>query len=175
MKDCLFKIAGANMYTNILVPVDGSDASTCGLNEAIKLAKQQGSKLRLLHVVMEPVLDYGYESGQSKADVIASLCQNGKNILNRAEIVARQQGFAPECVMFESVNGPAAGVILDQAKQWPASLIVMGTHARHGSRRIGGDTAQVLAGTPVPVIFVRGMVPSSPAAEHRLLNYASVA
>ena len=163
------------MYSNILVPVDGSAASTCGLNEAIKLAKQQGSKLRLLHIVKEPVLDYGYESGLSKADVIASLCQSGKNILNAAEIAARTQGLAPECVMFESVNGRAADVILDQAKQWPASLIVMGTHARHGFLRIGGDTAQVLADTPVPVIFVRGTEPSMQAPEHRPLNYASVA
>ena len=163
------------MYSNILVPVDGSSASTCGLNEAIKLAKQQGSRLRLLHVVKEPLLDYGYESGLCKADVVASLCQNGKDILNAAEISARQHGLAPECVMFESVNGPAANVILDQAKQWPASLIVMGTHARHGFLRIGSDTAQVLADTPVPVIFVRGTVSAPAVPEHRLLNYASVA
>jgi len=161
------------MYSNILVPLDGSDASTCGLQEAIKIAKQQGSKLRLLHIVKEPVLDYGYESGLRKADVIDSLCQNGKNILNTAEVEARQAGLAPECVMFESINGPAADVILDQAKQWPASLIVMGTHARHGFLRIGSDTAQVLADTPVPVIFVRGSVAPLKPAEHRLLNYAS--
>ena len=163
------------MYSNILVPVDGSEASTCALNEAIKIAKQQGSKVRLLHIIKEPVLDYGYESGLSRADVIASLCQNGKNVLNSAEILARQQGLAPECVMYESVNGPAADVILEQAKEWPASLIVMGSHARHGFLRVGGDTAQVLADAPVPIIFVRGSVPAPPAPEHRLLNYASVA
>ena len=161
------------MYSNILVPVDGSDASTCGLNEAIKLAKQQGSKIRLLHIVKEPLLDYGYEAGRCKADVISALCQNGKDLLNTAEIAARQQGLAPECVMFESVHGSAADVILDQARQWPASLIVMGTHACHGFLRVGGDTAQVLADTPVPVIFVRAADFSQQASEHRLLNYAS--
>ena len=163
------------MYPKILVPMDGSEASTCALKEAIKLAKQQGSKLRILHIVKEPILDYGYESGLRKADVVAALCQNGKNILNTAEVAARQQGLAPECVMFESVSGPAADVILDQAKQWPASLIVMGTHARHGFLRVGSDTAQVLADTPVPVVFVRGTVSPPAASEHRSLDYASVA
>jgi len=161
------------MYPNILVPIDGSEASACGLAEAIKIAKQQGSKLRLLHIVKEPVLDVGYEYGVCRADVIASLCQNGKDILNCAEISARQQGLAPECVMFESVNGPAADVILDEAKQWPASLIVMGSHARHGFLRVGSDTAQVLADTPVPVIFVRGAVAPANPSEHRPLHYAS--
>jgi len=163
------------VYSNILVPIDGSNASTCGLREAIKLAKQQGSKLRILHIVKEPTLDYGYESGLCKADVIASLCQSGKSILNSAEIAARQAGLSPECVMFESVNGAAADVILDQAKQWPASLIVMGTHARHGFLRIGSDTAQVLADTPVPVIFVRGTTHLIKPSEHRPVDYASVA
>jgi nucleotide-binding universal stress UspA family protein len=161
------------MYSNILVPVDGSEASTCALHEAIKIATQQGSRLRLLHIVKEPVLDYGYESGLSKAGVMASLCQTGKDILNSAEIAARHQGLTPECMMFESVSGPAADVILAQAKQWPASLIVMGTHARHGFLRIGGDTAQVLADTPVPVIFVRGTVAAEKSPQHRALDYAS--
>lgn len=33
------------MYQKIFVPVDGSPASNLGLNEAIKLAKDQGAKL----------------------------------------------------------------------------------------------------------------------------------
>ncbi len=123
---------GVIMYPNILVPIDGSEASACGLAEAIKIAKQQGSKLRLLHIVKEPVLDVGYEYGVCRADVI-----------------------------------------LDEARQWPASLIVMGSHARHGFLRVGSDTAQVLADTPVPVIFVRGAVAPANPSEHRPLHYAS--
>lgn len=162
------------MYSNILVPVDGSDASSSGLNEAIKIAKEHGSKLRLLHIVKAPTLDYGYNSGSSRKDVIASLCQNGKNILNSAEITARQAGLPPECVMFESVVGSAAGVILEQARQWPASLIVMGSHARGGPTGVGSNTAEVLGGSPVPVLLVRGIPLSPTDSEHRPLDHASV-
>ena len=138
------------MYSQILVPVDGSAASVCGLREAIKIAKWQGGKLRLLHIVKSPLLDYDYTAGYSRNDAVASLTASGKKILSKAEGMARQEGVACECVMFESVTGPAADLILDQAKEWPASLIVMGSHASDGSAGVGRDTAEVLAHAQVP-------------------------
>lgn len=39
------------MYQRILVPVDGSPTSNAGLDEAIKLARLTGARLRVLHVV----------------------------------------------------------------------------------------------------------------------------
>ncbi len=45
------------MYGKILVPVDGSETSTRGLNEAIKIADAQGSQLRLVHIVNEFIFD----------------------------------------------------------------------------------------------------------------------
>lgn len=39
------------MYNRILVAVDGSDTSDLALREAIELAKDQHSALRLVHVV----------------------------------------------------------------------------------------------------------------------------
>jgi nucleotide-binding universal stress UspA family protein len=160
------------MYPQILVPVDGSAASTCALHEATKVARSQGSKLRLLHIVRAPMLDYGFTANYNRNDAIASLTASGKSILSKAESIARQEGFAPECVMFESVVGPAADVILDQAKKWPASLIVMGSHASDGAVRVGRDTAQVLAQAQVPVLLVRAETHASVASEYRPLDYA---
>jgi nucleotide-binding universal stress UspA family protein len=163
------------MYSQILVPLDGSPASMWGLQEAMKIAKWQGSKLRLLHIVKAPLLDYGFTAGYSRKDAIASLTESGKSILSKAESIARQEGFAPECVMFESVVGPAADVILDQAKEWPASLIVMGSHASGGPARVGRDTAEVLAHAHVPVILIRAESNSREDPEYRPLDYAVVA
>ena len=39
------------MYNHILVPIDGSDTSNAALKEAITLAKDRRSTLRLFHVV----------------------------------------------------------------------------------------------------------------------------
>ncbi len=167
------------MYSRILVPVDGSEASFGALSEAIRLAKEQGGELRLLHIVKAPMLDYGFsEADSSRQDIIAALSKIGKSILANAEATVRKQGLAPECLLIESVAGSAAAVILDQARQWPANLIVMGSHPRGGPRAVGSDTAEVLGGSPIPVLLVRGIPgPAGEAergpAEHRALDYAS--
>jgi nucleotide-binding universal stress UspA family protein len=48
-------------------------------------------------------------------------------------------------------------LIVAQAKEWPADLIVMGTHGRRGIRRLalGSDAEQVIRGSPAPVLLVR--------------------
>jgi nucleotide-binding universal stress UspA family protein len=146
------------MYSKILVPLDGTEASVAGLNEAIGIAKQQqGGTLRLLHVVVlpDPIFDYGNGTHTCRNDMIASMCQIGKRLLGKAESVVRAQGLMPECVMFESEARSAADLILDQARQWNASLIVLGSHARHDGLRVGRDTAEVLAKSEVPVLLVR--------------------
>jgi nucleotide-binding universal stress UspA family protein len=49
------------MYTHILVPVDGSPTSDRGLDEAVKLAKLTGARLRLIHVVEQLVYAAGID------------------------------------------------------------------------------------------------------------------
>jgi nucleotide-binding universal stress UspA family protein len=147
------------MYDKILVPVDGSETSTLGLNEAIKIAKSQGSQLRLVHVVNEFVLDYTYSPSLYATDLIESLRKAGRTVLDIAKAAAQRQGITPECVLLESIGGSAADPILEQAKAWPADLIVMGTHGRRGLARVamGSDAEEVVRAATVPVMLVRGM------------------
>jgi nucleotide-binding universal stress UspA family protein len=48
--------------------------------------------------------------------------------------------------------------IIKVAAQWPADLIVIGTHGRRGLQRLamGSDAELVLRSSPVPVLMVRG-------------------
>jgi nucleotide-binding universal stress UspA family protein len=57
----------------------------------------------------------------------------------------------------EIVGGPAADVIVREAKKQRADLIVLGTHGRRGMRRLvlGSDAEQVVRMSPVPVLLVR--------------------
>ena len=146
------------MYGKILVPVDGTETSTLGLNEAIKIAKIQGSQIRLVHIVNEFVLDYTYSPGFYAANLIESLRKGGQTILDLAKAASQRQGVTPECVLLESIGGPAADLILAQAKEWSADLIVMGTHGRRGLMRValGSDAEQVVRAATVPVLLVRG-------------------
>jgi nucleotide-binding universal stress UspA family protein len=146
------------MYGKILVPVDGSETSTLGLIEAIKIAKAQGSQIRLVHVVNEFILDYTYSPGVYAANLIESLRKAGRTVLDVAETIAQRQGIKPECVLLESIGGRAAEFILAQAKEWQADLIVMGTHGRRGFLPValGSDAEQVVHGATVPVLVVPG-------------------
>jgi len=145
------------MYGKILVPVDGSDASTCGLREAIRLAKDQGGKLRLIHVVNEFIFDGAFGMGTNTNDLFQSLRDLGKTIVAQAEALARQQGVDAESQIIESIGAPAADFIVAQAKDWPADLIVMGTHGRRGLARLamGSDAEHVVRLASVPVLLVR--------------------
>ena len=154
------------MYAKILVPVDGSDASTEGLKEAIKIAKSQGSGIRLLHIVNEFVFDYSYSPAAYAVNVVDSLRERGKSILAESAAQVRKQGLEPETVLLESIGGPAADLIVAQAKDYHAELIVMGTHGRRGIRRLamGSDAEQVVRLAAVPVLLVRGETAKSASA-----------
>ena len=147
------------MYKRILVPIDGSPTSNLGLNEAIKLARDQSAKLRLIHLVDE-------YAAMSSADVMAysntddlleSMRQGGSKIIDKAEALARRNGVTPESVMIENFGGRAADFIVAQAKKWGADLIVLGTHGRRGVKRLvmGSDAEQVVRTSGVPVLLVR--------------------
>ena len=68
------------MYKHILVPVDGSATSKRGLEEAMRIAKDSGGTLRLVHVVdelvmVDPEVPVYYQA------MIESLRENGNAIL----------------------------------------------------------------------------------------------
>jgi nucleotide-binding universal stress UspA family protein len=146
------------MYGKILVPVDGSETSTRALNEAIKIAKVQGSQLRLVHIVNEFILDITYSGGLFVQNLIDSLVKTGRSVLDTAEAAAKKEGVRVESVLIESIGGVAADLILAQAKKWQPDLIVMGTHGRRGLARafLGSDAQNVVRDASVPVLLVRG-------------------
>jgi nucleotide-binding universal stress UspA family protein len=83
------------MYRRILVPVDGSATSRRGLQEAIALAKSQGSDIRLIHIVNELVLDTCYSPGMYGSDIVESLRTAGRTVLSDAEAIVRREGLEP--------------------------------------------------------------------------------
>jgi nucleotide-binding universal stress UspA family protein len=145
------------MYSKILVPIDGSEASTRGLNEAIRLAKIHGSQLRLVvHVVNESILDITYSAGLYPQNLIESLREGGKALLDGAQAAAQAASVNAECVMLESIGGVPADFILAQAKEWRADLIVMGTHGSRSLLRLalGSNADLVVRRSTVPVMLI---------------------
>jgi nucleotide-binding universal stress UspA family protein len=145
-------------YKRILVPVDGSPTARIGLREAVRLAKDQKAALQLVHVVDEHgALMTSGEVGAYLADLIPLLRKQGRDVLRVAEKLVRREGLTCSTVLLETLVGPAADLIVRQAKRWRAELIVIGTHGRRGVRRLvlGSDAEQIVRTSPVPVLLVR--------------------
>lgn len=146
------------VYRKILVPLDGSPTSQRGLKEAIRLAKDNRARLRLVHVLDETPALGMMEEGVDLEPFLRELAKHGRTILERAERLAGKAGVAADAVMAETAGGGVADAILRAAKKWRADVIVMGTHGRRGLRHIvlGSEAEHVLRLSPVPVLLVRG-------------------
>ncbi len=146
------------MYQRIMVPVDGSETSRKALQEAIKLAQLFKARLKLVHVV-ENARIFDAEGMMDYATLRDIATKGGEQILLRGREMAEQAGIAAETALLESGGDRNENVIVSDAKQWLADLIVIGTHGRSGlSRLLLGSVAEgVVRGASAPVLLVRAV------------------
>jgi len=154
------------MYQSILVPIDGSPTADLGLAEAIKLARLCGARVRLMHVVDELSLAMATGYGVTYTpDVMQVLEDAGADLLRKAQEQVRAAGIPVDSVLGNNLKGSLRDQVLQQARDWPAELIVLGTHGRRGAQRLffGSDAENILRNAPVPVLLVRGPAPQATA------------
>lgn len=147
------------MYKKILVPIDGSPTSNLGLAEAIKLAAAMGAQLRLVYFVDPYAYVGGFESpAVFVTDLLPLLREGGQTVLKEGQALAVSKGVPAETVLADDAVGRLSDLVVAQALDWSADLIVIGTHGRRGVRRVllGSDAEQILRVAPVPVLLVRG-------------------
>lgn len=145
------------MYKRILVPVDGSSISAQGLREAIKLARDQGAEILLLHIVDEWKVAAGDIAAVNLDAGAKALREQGAELLKQAEAQVREAGVTVHTTMIEELGTPVGECIVRRAQEWPADLIVCGTHGRHGVSRLllGSSAEYIVRHTSVPVLLVR--------------------
>lgn len=145
------------IYQRILVPIDGSATSERALEEAIRLAEGR-SRLRLVYVLEEvfPLDTEGY-AFIDYSSLQEAVRLTGERALAQAAEKVRQSGAAVETTLLDMKGERIASVIADESRQWPADLIVIGTHGRSGlSRLLMGSVAEgVVRSASVPVLLVR--------------------
>ena len=145
------------MYQRILVPIDGSATSERALQEAIKLAAGK-AQLRLVYVIEEAYpLDAEGFAFIDYAALQEAVRKTGERALAQAAEKARNSGVTAQTALLEANGERVASVIDGEALNWPADLIVIGTHGRSGlSRLLLGSVAEdVVRGASVPVLLVR--------------------
>jgi nucleotide-binding universal stress UspA family protein len=147
------------MYQRILVPVDGSSASTRGLAEAVALARLTGGRIHLLHVMGEPFEAIGIEGAVCGGAQIPELVRaDAERLLAAAAGRVEEQGVAVDWQLMGLSGARVCDLVLEVAREWPAELIVIGTHGRRGIGRmlLGSEAEQILRNSPVPVLLVHG-------------------
>ena len=148
------------MYKHILVPVDGSDTSNLALQEAMKLAKEQQAALRLVHVVDETPAYMTMDTAYALADFQKAMREAGEKVLATCAATARQAGVEVDTkfVILEVLAQRICDAINEEAKRWPADLIVIGTHGRHGFNHLllGSVAEGVIRLATKPVLVIRG-------------------
>jgi|SRR5665647_675788 len=148
------------MYKHILVAVDGSDTSNLALQEAMKLAKEHQAALRLVHVVDETPAYMTMDTAYALADFQKAIREAGQKVLATSAATARRAGIAVDTkfVILEVMTQRIGDALIEEAKGWPADLIVIGTHGRHGfSHLLLGSVAEgVIRLATKPVLVIRG-------------------
>ena len=149
------------MYRRVLVAIDGSETSDLALRQAIRLAKAQRARLRLVHVVDEVATNGAMPCAPT--DFWKAVRKAGERILESARMRAVRDGVEAETKLLEnrafgSVIRRVSNLIVAEAERWRADLIVIGTHGRRGlSKLLLGSVADgVVRTSGTSVLLVRG-------------------
>lgn len=139
------------MYNTILIPYDGSEASTAALDHGVAIAGTYDATVHLLHVV-----NVGTEIAATEMDdgeVMDTLTDVGQEVLSEAATRAEEAGVAYEQDLHEGIPYEAIG---EYANDRAIDLTVMGTAGRSGVREhlLGSTTDRVLRRTDAPVLIV---------------------
>jgi nucleotide-binding universal stress UspA family protein len=153
------------MYQHILVAVDGSHTADLALRAAIALAKTHQAELRLIHVVDDTVTTLAgglgadaVAAGLSADTVFQALRDAGRAVIDRGLATARQSGLEAQGVLRETIGQRVATVLAQAAAEWPADVVVIGTHGRRGVDRLllGSVAEGVVRLSTQPVLIVPG-------------------
>lgn len=149
------------MYKRIVVAVDGSPTSELALDEALKLAREGKSQLLLLHVSEDASMAWsGGDWMVAMPPVLPPelIEEIGQKILAHAQEKVRSAGLNAELRRVNDGGQRIGNVIAQEAQDWQADLIVIGSHGRKGLNRflLGSVAEGVMRAATVPVLLVRG-------------------
>lgn len=146
------------MYEKILVPFDGSPTSEKALQEAAALALRMGAQVRLLHIIDPLTHAVGFVRPEVyQRELLPAAIQAAETMLDKACRQLTAQGIQAGTRLIENMDAQIAPLVLEEARQWGARLIVLGSHGKRGLERLfmGSDAEHIARTSPVPVLLVR--------------------
>ena len=146
------------MYSRILVVIDGSRTGDLVLTEAVRLAKTHDATLRIAHVI-DPAASGVDADCASFPEIVRAMAKAGREILDEAQAFAQKAGLRVETRLLEAARAEqrVADVLVEEARAWPAELVVIGTHGQRGFNRLllGSVADEFVRIAPEHVLLVR--------------------
>lgn len=142
------------MYDRILIPTDGSDASTTAVDHGVSVATGEGADVHFLHVVDAGTEMSAAAVGDIADDLSDTLEEEAVEALDAAEERADDAGVASERTILE---GYPEDAIVDYSADNDIDLVVIGESDESGvtERLFGSTTEGVVDSTPASVLIAR--------------------
>lgn len=144
-----------SLFKKILVPIDGSDTSDKAMRTALDLTREALGTVRFVHVIDD---DRHLTSYEFSSDLRTYAHNNARELLQKALDAASAMGVKAESHVVDKPYQRLGESVADEAADWGADLVVIGTHGRRGLGRmlLGSGAEQVIRLSGVPVLVVRG-------------------
>jgi nucleotide-binding universal stress UspA family protein len=140
------------VFRKILIAVDSEPIAAHAVDIGAEIARLAGAEMAFIHVI-DPALLNAADTGVQPAVFTASAKEEARKLINDFRKSLRQELAALEFVQI----GTPLTEIVNAAKDWPADLIVIGSHGRGGVKRalLGSVAEGVMRNAPCPVLVVR--------------------
>jgi nucleotide-binding universal stress UspA family protein len=130
----------------ILLATDGFPHSQVAVDEVVRRSWPSGSTIRVMSVIQPytpPATEFVL-AGATLEDISQQQVSSAEQITRRAADALKETGLSIETAVRE---GDPRSVIVDEADEWGADLIVVGSHGRTGlTRWLLGSVAQAIVG-----------------------------
>jgi nucleotide-binding universal stress UspA family protein len=141
------------VFTNILVAMDGSEASQRAMSQAVDLAKLCNAKLHTIYVVETGL--FSSLPMEGTVEIMYSVLEKeGEEVMERAQKYASEKSIT---VITHMKQGHAGSEILALAEEEKSDLIIVGSHGKSNTDRllIGSVSTFVVTHSTVTTMVVR--------------------
>jgi nucleotide-binding universal stress UspA family protein len=138
-------------FRRILIAVDRSPISAHVAELGVALARSLSAELAFIHV-LDPALIAEPEAGISPARLRAQTKEEGLRLLGEFQ---KHSAAEPPALEFLPVGKPEQEIV-KAARDWPADIVVVGSHGRAGLAHllVGSVAESVLRHAPCPVLLI---------------------
>ena len=140
------------VFRKILIAIDDEPIAAHAADIGAELARVVGAEMAFIRVI-DPELVNAADTGIQPDVFVASAKDDARKLIDDFRKRLPQQTAVLE---FVQIGSPQTEIV-NAAKDWPADLIVIGSHGRGGIKRalLGSVAEGVMRRAPCPVLVVR--------------------